>query len=235
VSRHVYFFIESTLILSLPPFCHSLLAVPKAEAKNRLFGLLFVFCAATIASPFFVAYAAGGSELAPRTGFYIYRGLFSAVMAYCIVRLVVGLRRLSSGSLRTFAGFALASLLFSLWELLHCELLPLLGHIPPTIPLSPAGYLVTNVLVTAYVIRAYLGSPRPEAGGDRFEAALADSGLSAREKEIVSLLVQGLRNKEIGERLFISDSTVKTHIKSVYRKLDVGSRVELMNALGKRT
>ncbi|NJL94482.1 MAG: response regulator transcription factor [Anaerolineae bacterium] len=50
--------------------------------------------------------------------------------------------------------------------------------------------------------------------------------LSEREIEVLELLVQGLSNSEIGERLYISRSTVKNHISSIFGKLRTESRTE---------
>ena len=56
-------------------------------------------------------------------------------------------------------------------------------------------------------------------------------GVSEREAEIVSLLVEGLSNQEIAKKLFISPNTVKTHIKNIYAKLGVSNRLQLFNSL----
>ncbi|MDR3598609.1 LuxR C-terminal-related transcriptional regulator [Clostridium sp.] len=53
--------------------------------------------------------------------------------------------------------------------------------------------------------------------------------LSPREMEVLQALIDGLSNKEIGEKLFISISTVKTHIINIYSKLGVKNRVEAVN------
>lgn len=53
------------------------------------------------------------------------------------------------------------------------------------------------------------------------------SALSAREREIASYAVTGLHDHEISERLFLSRYTVKQHLKSVYRKLGIRSRLDL--------
>ncbi len=50
--------------------------------------------------------------------------------------------------------------------------------------------------------------------------------LSSREQEILELLATGASNKEIGEQLFVSVNTVKTHILSLYNKLDVKNRTQ---------
>ncbi len=52
--------------------------------------------------------------------------------------------------------------------------------------------------------------------------------LSAREEEILNLLVKGKRYKEIADTLFISPSTVHTHLHNIYEKLHVRSRSEAM-------
>ena len=47
-----------------------------------------------------------------------------------------------------------------------------------------------------------------------------------REKEVLKLLVLGLNNKEISEKLVISNHTTKAHVASIYRKLGVTNRVQ---------
>ena len=65
---------------------------------------------------------------------------------------------------------------------------------------------------------------------------LQDSlGLSPREMEIVALLLEGKTNKEIGEQLFISSNTVKTHVKNIYGKLNISNRIQLYAKLGSST
>ncbi|WFR84437.1 response regulator transcription factor [Arthrobacter sp. Y-9] len=51
-----------------------------------------------------------------------------------------------------------------------------------------------------------------------------DEALTPREAELLTLLTQGLSNKELGRKLFISEATVKTHLAHIYAKLGVDSR-----------
>jgi DNA-binding NarL/FixJ family response regulator len=67
-----------------------------------------------------------------------------------------------------------------------------------------------------------------QANGGR-ERALAC--LTAREREVARLIADGLRNKEIAARLFLSPSTVKKHVGSILRKLEVQSRREVATRL----
>jgi DNA-binding NarL/FixJ family response regulator len=74
--------------------------------------------------------------------------------------------------------------------------------------------------MTAEVIDAFKKSA--ELGQRREKPLLSD-----REKEIVQLVAQGFRNREIGEKLFISEQTVKNHLHNIFDKLGVSDRLEL--------
>jgi two-component system NarL family response regulator len=69
-------------------------------------------------------------------------------------------------------------------------------------------------------------------------AKLADrvsgEALSAREIEVLQRIAAGKSNKEIGAELFISEGTVKTHVKSIFSKLDVMSRTEAVATATRR-
>ncbi|HEY0625843.1 MAG TPA: response regulator transcription factor [Allosphingosinicella sp.] len=53
-------------------------------------------------------------------------------------------------------------------------------------------------------------------------------GLSTRERAVVGLLLQGLRNRDIASELNVTEGTVKVHLHNIYEKLGVGSRTELV-------
>ncbi len=53
------------------------------------------------------------------------------------------------------------------------------------------------------------------------------AALSTREREIVGLIAQGFKNKDMAERLFISEQTVKNHLHNIFDKLGVSDRLEL--------
>ena len=62
-------------------------------------------------------------------------------------------------------------------------------------------------------------------------ASLRTAELSAREWEILDLLREGLATRQIAERLFLSDVTVRSHVSSVLRKLDVPDRAAAVRLL----
>lgn len=57
---------------------------------------------------------------------------------------------------------------------------------------------------------------------------LQSKGLSKSECNVAELVSTGLSNQQTGERLFIAETTVKTHLKRVYQKLGINSRAKLM-------
>jgi NarL family two-component system response regulator LiaR len=97
------------------------------------------------------------------------------------------------------------------------------------------GYLLKNVSADelASAIRAaYAGQPTlaPEAAQVLIRATVqlpkAGHDLTEREREILALMVEGLNNAEIADRLVVSRSTVKFHVSNILSKLEVSSRTE---------
>jgi DNA-binding NarL/FixJ family response regulator len=76
----------------------------------------------------------------------------------------------------------------------------------------PPGELVEAVLGTDTIVMASDEAPEDE--------------LSVREREVLELIGQGLRNREIAERLVVSEATVKTHVRHVLEKLRLRNRAE---------
>jgi DNA-binding CsgD family transcriptional regulator len=70
--------------------------------------------------------------------------------------------------------------------------------------------------------------PAAPAGGPFVAdaAKLQELGITTREHEILQLIAEGLSNREIGARLFISENTVKTHASRLFDKLGVARRVQ---------
>ncbi len=62
----------------------------------------------------------------------------------------------------------------------------------------------------------------------------SNTPLTAREEEVLSLILKAQSNKAIAGKLFISESTVKTHVKNIFSKYDVSSRAELISKLLKK-
>jgi NarL family two-component system response regulator LiaR len=97
------------------------------------------------------------------------------------------------------------------------------------------SYLLKNVSadeLAAAIRAAHAGRSTlaPEAAAALVHAAAQPPppgyDLTARERDVLELLVKGLSNVEIAERLVVSQSTIKTHVSSILAKLGVASRTE---------
>jgi DNA-binding NarL/FixJ family response regulator len=96
-----------------------------------------------------------------------------------------------------------------------------------------AGEIWLDSHTTAAVIRQFVAAeeaapppppPPPPAAAPRDRER---SPLSQREREIVALVAQGFKNKEMAEKMFISEQTVKNHLHNIFDKLGVSDRLEL--------
>ncbi len=74
----------------------------------------------------------------------------------------------------------------------------------------------------------------PPALAAKLADRVSGEALSAREIEVLQRIAAGKSNKEIGAELFISEGTVKTHVKSIFSKLDVVSRTEAVATATRR-
>jgi LuxR family maltose regulon positive regulatory protein len=102
------------------------------------------------------------------------------------------------------------------------------GFIHPFVELGPTIEGLLRRLAEKNIATDYIGkllaafSPSPVSPS--LQPQLADEHLTNRELQVLELAAQLLTNKEIGTGLFISPGTVKTHLKNIYRKLDVNTR-----------
>jgi DNA-binding NarL/FixJ family response regulator len=106
------------------------------------------------------------------------------------------------------------------------------------------GYVLKDVDTTT-LIKSIEAVRRGESAFDGRSAAVVvrslaappeqqeRSKLSPREHEVVQLLAQGLSNREIGGQLFISETTVKFHVRNIMEKLKVSRRTEIVYRAGK--
>jgi two-component system, NarL family, nitrate/nitrite response regulator NarL len=91
-----------------------------------------------------------------------------------------------------------------------------------------AGEIWLDSHTTAAVMRQFAtpGSEMAASAGGGAKGR-ERSPLSTREREIVALVAQGYKNKEMAEKMFISEQTVKNHLHNIFDKLGVSDRLEL--------
>jgi len=92
-----------------------------------------------------------------------------------------------------------------------------------------AGEIWLDSHTTAAVIRTFVAAEEtaPPAQSSPAPRDRERSPLSQREREIVALVAQGFKNKEMAEKMFISEQTVKNHLHNIFDKLGVSDRLEL--------
>jgi two-component system nitrate/nitrite response regulator NarL len=93
-----------------------------------------------------------------------------------------------------------------------------------------AGEIWLDSHTTAAVIRTFVAADEAAPQQQQLSPAPRDrerSPLSQREREIVALVAQGFKNKEMAEKMFISEQTVKNHLHNIFDKLGVSDRLEL--------
>jgi DNA-binding CsgD family transcriptional regulator len=93
-----------------------------------------------------------------------------------------------------------------------------------------AWYLGADGLLLLFGLR-YLFQPEVKLACNLPEHFVQKYGISPRECEIVSMIVQGLGNRKIGETLFISALTVKNHIYHIYQKTGAANKIQLLNLI----
>ncbi len=89
-----------------------------------------------------------------------------------------------------------------------------------------AGEIWLDSHTTAAVMRQF-AAPNGDFSGLPISKPRERSPLSTREREIVALVAQGYKNKEMAEKMFISEQTVKNHLHNIFDKLGVSDRLEL--------
>ncbi|HSC92638.1 MAG TPA: response regulator transcription factor [Gaiellaceae bacterium] len=93
------------------------------------------------------------------------------------------------------------------------------GYIVKTVDPLELGAMIVEAVRSAEYRVFRPEAPEPEPVGDEY-------GLSERELTILRALARGLTNKDIGRELWVSEQTVKFHLRNIYRKLGISSRTE---------
>lgn len=106
--------------------------------------------------------------------------------------------------------------------------------VPAVLKAGAISYLLKNVSIDELaegIRKAHVGQTTlsPEATQALIESVSRPApqyDLSEREREVLALIVRGYNNREIGEQLYISRSTVKNHVSNIFSKLSVDNRSE---------
>jgi DNA-binding CsgD family transcriptional regulator len=105
------------------------------------------------------------------------------------------------------------------------------AHKPEGLSVFPLFYLTMSLSMLVAAIKDILAPESPRALGDLDESLSLRFRHTKREAEILPLLLQFMNYKEIGEALFISPGTVRTHLIHIYQKTGVASAASLVHAI----
>jgi DNA-binding CsgD family transcriptional regulator len=137
----------------------------------------------------------------------------------------------------------LLTLLISLYTLFIFILLDYTGFYLPGgfgnsinyISLTVTGYFLLCISTVVFFFRYYASRKPTVSITDPVFIYFDARGITQREVEIISLITKGYSNRQIGEKLFISLSTVKKHVYSIFRKVNVKSRMALTVLIRKKS
>jgi DNA-binding NarL/FixJ family response regulator len=95
--------------------------------------------------------------------------------------------------------------------------------------------LAVGAALAVLAVRTAAATLWPSGGGSGAAPAITSgSNVTRREQEIAELVADGLTNKEIASKLFLSERTVDNHVQHLLNKLNFGSRAQIAAWVGKR-
>ena len=104
----------------------------------------------------------------------------------------------------------------------------------PLVIVASICFVVTFVIFFMLYNRLYMPAPQPlPSQEERLNAFIQKYELSSREIEVLNLIREGASNGEISAKLFISENTVKFHVRNILKKTDCSNRTELITALNR--
>jgi DNA-binding CsgD family transcriptional regulator len=209
-------------------------AVRERTPERRLLPLAFIVGAVACMVAFLAAHPSeeavlGGTPSVRSMLMIALEALVGAVAVWAGVRALVRSRGTTSRPWRAYLrGFGAAVLVLvpvNLVDFAFSLVLQARGFEARDGLVYAAGYAVANIVLIVTIVRAI----RLSADGVPAvpQAFLDVYGISPRERDVVEKLVEGKSDRRIAEELFISPRTVDTHLRSVFRKCNVSSRLQL--------
>ena len=220
----------ATLMFSIPVFSHSLVLKGTSRRKNVIVGIVSAIALVLMFSSLNIDKAREHISQTRDFRLYLALTLFYLMVLYSIGLKIAYWKRLDQERKAIARSITVLNVAFFpgvVYDLHLCVMHQVLIF-------TPLFYCVFAVLFTVYVAKRYSMGLKLTAAGiteASLDKAAVGAGISSREKEIIQLMLSGLGNREIAERLFISLNTVKTHNRNIFRKMNVNSRFELVMKL----
>jgi DNA-binding CsgD family transcriptional regulator len=124
--------------------------------------------------------------------------------------------------------YTMAYIAYAVLYIIFHKVFILFSFLAESYTITPITYLFTQLFSIIFLVRS-LGKPSYHIKHAAIDPKAAERfDFSERETEIAAKLIEGMSYKSIGQSLFISPDTVKSHVKSIYRKTGVNKRMELI-------
>jgi DNA-binding CsgD family transcriptional regulator len=216
------------LITAIPAFMHYLCNVSKTAVRNGIFISLTII----LFIGFHLFEYLPARETLIRIGPYLEGTIFIGMILYTIVVGFTAYPRLQDAAKKPLAQQYLWVLLIFFSGIFSDMYL---SHLVP-IRIYPIFYGTLSIVFLRHFLsaewqhapQAVENLPVATATGETLAERCAPYNITEREREVIALLLQGYSNPQIAEKLFISLSTVKSHLRNIYPKIGVKSRYELI-------
>lgn len=228
--------LESLVILFLPRLVNKLFMVAHQRQINSVFSVLFGIGLVLIIGPYFfgiygkeksVMYLQEGSSIKLLTSFKIYQMILWSSYLYTFLVATFKLKTINNLEEKKFDIRLIIILLIFAFH----NILPVI-FFPENMFVFGVGFFSLNILLLKFVGKSFFEDLNLLPSSSLPEMKATDTQkLTDREKEVLLLLELGLTSKSIGDRLYISETTVKTHLKNIYHKFGVNNRTRLLYKL----
>ncbi len=225
----IYGLISLTIVV-LPMLANELCKLVHRRSINGFFGFLFLIGLGCIAVPYYKGYIDAGISFNYFISYKIFLVIAVAAALYAFLTLILNTKNIDEIEDQILYWSLAFIILITASQLL----LPIFKRFPESVLIFATCYLLLNLILLRYLIHKFFNASGPLQRGSVVEF-ITNQRITNREKEILTLIAQGMTNKEIGMKLFITETTVKTHTKNIYKKLGVRNRIQLFNLLREKT
>lgn len=218
------------LMITIPLLAHALVFEDSSRKRNAIIILISIIAFFAILSSFKIDFTEKRINQVRDFRLYLSLTLFYSSIVYSILLKIFSLKRLNGERKKITKSLMILNIIFFpgvLYDLYIYQTYQVFAF-------TPILYSAFAILFTVYIARRYivqLKSITTDITGVSFDTEYSRAGISSREQEIIYLLLKGLSNKDIAGHLFISPNTVKTHIRNIFKKMNVKSRFELAMTL----
>jgi len=191
---------------------------------------LFILSSIIVISPYFIEPVSN----TPSGGFYIFWAILLLVFIYTFCDMLIHYKKINdprvSRTAFIFSLFLIAAAGIQIIKDYNQFFLEFDSKISGINILHPLLFILWNIIIIVFANHYFTAKtivfPVIKITAPKITE---EFHLSEREAEIIARLCLGYSNREIGEQLFISDLTVKTHVHHIYQKLGIKNRLELLD------